>query len=242
MMHDVASRAERLRTVCCPNHVMCVHAPLIRLRPMSAPASRLRTPRLHSLVLASRPLYRPPRPSNCSPPTLVPTRSTLPLSQSRHRVPCTPNRDGRHLWIAHNALTDVQNLESPPLHVACTTRCPSPTTAWSGLHPCLEGFRLYIGSLRCLSYVFVIPFCFRRVALHSRPSLFTLDSSLSPRRAVPHPLHLRAQRRAPQSYSVKFHLFLGHCSFHYIAAWVWRWQDITPVLLRLRPFFCVLDP
>jgi len=63
---------------------------------------------LHPLPL-TRPLPCPHHTSNCSPPTLVPTRLTLTLSQSRHRVRCIPNRHASRSLTA-----DTHRLPTTP--------------------------------------------------------------------------------------------------------------------------------
>ena len=133
------------------------------------------------------------------PLTLVSTRSTPSLSQPRHRVHRTPNPLGRLPADRHNTSADVKSSET-------RRACSSPPLAdrpRSGPHPCLEGFRLDIGHPDSLLVCSIIPFLFRRYALHSTPSYFTLDFPFRPRRVVPHPRRLCARRRPPYDHSVK---------------------------------------
>src|SRR5712691_195523 len=99
---------------------------------------------------AHHPRHASPSSSSSSascPPSLLQDR-TFPFCSQDTAYTAPQNSMAESLRIAHITSADVQMLERPLFHIACVTRCPSPTAPQSGPCPSLEGLRLYIGSLR----------------------------------------------------------------------------------------------
>ena len=109
-----------------------------------------------------------PIPQIIKPPCLLHTKSSWP-------------KTGR-LPMSHWPMSKAPNTVIP---VSC---CPLPTPDSSGV---LEGFALYIGSLRFISYIFLSSFEIRLSSvsvLHSLLSPLDFNLTIDDRHAIPHPL------------------------------------------------------